>query len=174
MTTKKNWKYYLGLSLFFYSFIPLCTVELVFFLPFLSFTKTQATTFAAVYLGTGEIAFLAAVALLGKPFIQSIKAKVKGFFVKDKAAGPPKPISRRRHQFGVFLFFFSFLPYLVTLGILLMGHPQGRELRTLVAILLSGDAIFVISLFVLGEEFWARLKKLFEWPGREVSQGNDG
>jgi hypothetical protein len=32
--------------------------------------------------------------------------------------------------------------------------------------MLAGDIIFVASLFVLGPEFWERLKKLFAWPGK--------
>ncbi len=30
--------------------------------------------------------------------------------------------------------------------------------------------MFIVSLFVLGDEFWSRLKRLFEWPGKELAQ----
>jgi F0F1-type ATP synthase membrane subunit a len=163
MIPEKDWKYYLGLSLFIYSFIPICTVELLFLLPFSTSAKASA---ALVYVGSGEIAFLSAVALLGKPFVDMLKARIKGFFIRKKPVLPPEPIGKTRHLIGVTLFFVSFLPYPIVVGILIFGNPMGRDLHYLVAALLTGDVIFIISLFVLGGEFWERLKKLFEWPGK--------
>jgi hypothetical protein len=32
----------------------------------------------------------------------------------------------------------------------------------------SGEVLFVTSLFVLGGEFWGRLKGLSQWPGAAV------
>ena len=45
---KKDWKYYLGLSLFFYSFFPLGIVAI---LPFLGMTLAQAGAFSVVLEG---------------------------------------------------------------------------------------------------------------------------
>jgi hypothetical protein len=161
----KDWKYYLGLTLLCYSFLPVCTVELLFFLPL---GAAEKATIALIYVGSGEIAFITAVALLGKPFMEALKSRIKGFFTwgKELPAPPPRPISRSRHTIGVTMFFMSFLPYPVVEGILIFGHPAGRDLHHLVAAMLAGDIIFVASLFVLGSEFWERLKKLFEWPGK--------
>ena len=164
MDPEKSWKYYLGLSLFVYSFIPICTAELLFLLPL---SHSEAATIALIYIGSGEITFLCAVALLGKPFVEMLKAKIKGFFIRKKPVIPPEPIGKTRHVIGVALFFMSFLPYPILEGILIFGHPTGRDLHYLVAALLTGDVIFIISLFVLGGEFWERLKKLFEWPGKQ-------
>jgi len=163
MKPEKDWKYYLGLFLFIYSFAPICTVELLFLLPLTTSEKASA---ALVYVGSGEIAFLCAVALLGKPFVELLKAKIKGFFISKKPAAPPEPITKTQHAIGVTLFFMSFLPYPVAEAILFFGHPTGRDLHYLVAAMLTGDVIFIISLFVLGGEFWERLKNLFEWPGK--------
>jgi len=163
MNPEKNWKYYLGLSLFIYSFVPICTVELLFMLPLTTSEKASA---ALIYLGSGELTFICAVALLGKPFVELLKAKIKGFFISKMPVAPPKPITKTQHAIGVTLFFASFLPYPVAEGVLFFGHPTGRDLHYLVAAMLTGDVIFIISLFVLGGEFWERLKKLFEWPGK--------
>ena len=164
MSQEKDWKYYLGLSLFIYSFVPICTVEMVFLLPL---THAEAASIAVIYVASGEISFLSAVALLGKPFVESLKIKIKGFFIRRKPVALPKPIGKMRHVAGVILFFVSFLPYPIAEGVLLLGHPTERTLHYLVTTLLTGDAIFIVSLFVLGGEFWERLKKLFEWPGNQ-------
>ncbi|MFA5182493.1 MAG: transporter suffix domain-containing protein [Syntrophales bacterium] len=163
MNHEKSWKYYLGVSLFIYSFLPLCTVELLFLLPLTASEKASA---ALIYIGSGEIACISAVALLGKPFVEALKTRIKGFFVRKKPVAPPKPVGKTQHAIGVTLFFLSFLPYPVAEGVLFFGHPTGRDLHYLVAAMLAGDVIFIISLFVLGGEFWERLKKLFEWPGK--------
>jgi len=91
MSKDKNWKYYLGLGLFIYSFIPVCTVELLFLLPL---THAQPASIAVIYVGSGEFSFLGAAALLGKPFVESLKAKIKSFFVRGKPTLPPKPIGK--------------------------------------------------------------------------------
>lgn len=163
MNPGKSWKYYLGLGLFVYSFLPIFTVELLFLL---TLSPSEKASLTLIYLGSGEIACLCAVALLGKPFVEAIKTKIKGFFVRKKPVAPPEPIGKTQHAIGVTLFFMSFLPYPVVEGVLIFGHPAGRDLHYLVYGMLAGDVIFIISLFVLGGEFWERLKKLFEWPGK--------
>ncbi|QLA15507.1 hypothetical protein [Desulfolutivibrio sulfoxidireducens] len=162
---QKNWKRRLGIGLLIASCIPICTIELVALLPL---TATQAVTFGAIYLASGEICGLAAVALLGRPFIAAVKERVLGFF-RRKAPAPPRPISRTRHRVGVALFVASILPYYAVLAVLLFGHPGESDIRTLLYLLLSGEVLFFVGLVVLGEEFWARLKRLFEWHGTETT-----
>jgi hypothetical protein len=167
--TRKSWKQRLGVGLFIYSIIPLCTVEILAFLPL---TAGQAVAFGAVYVASGEIAFLAAVALLGKPFIQSIKDKIKSIVFRRRAPSAPTTISRFLHWIGVTLLVLSVLPYYLAILALLFAQPKAPDLRTLLYLLLSGEALFIVGLLVLGEEFWARLKRLFEWPGKEQVSGD--
>lgn len=162
-TEGKGWKFRLGLALVIYSIVPLCTVELVALLPL---PTSWRVTFGAIYLASGEIAFLVAVALLGKPFIAAIKAKITRFLSFRPQPSGPRPIGRLRHACGVTLFCLSIVPYYLTLGALLFTHPKEPDLTLLLVLLLVGEALFFVSLFVLGEEFWARLKRLFEWPGK--------
>jgi hypothetical protein len=161
-TVKRDWKFYLGLALLVFSAIPICTVELVMLLPL---TKTQALSLGAVYLASGEGAFLLAVALLGKPFIQAVKSKIKAFLSRPKDAAPAGPIGKTRHYVGVSLFLLSFSPYVITEIAILFVNLDAAGLRILLILLLSGDVMCVVSLLVLGEEFWGRLQALFRWPG---------
>lgn len=158
------WKKRLGLGLLLYSFAPLCTVELIAFLPL---STSQAVTFGAIYIASGEIACLAAVALLGKPFLDGVKERLKGFFRRPGPPAPPKPIGRLRHSTGVVLLLGSLVPYYAALGTLLLGQPGPWALRGTLYLLLAGEGLFFLGLALLGGEFWARLKKLFEWPGRD-------
>mgnify|MGYP001230997921 CR=1 FL=1 len=164
-----TWKRRLGLGLLVYSFVPLCTVGL---LAFLDVPPAAAVTYSAVYLASGEIAFLAAVALLGKAFVTAVKDKIKAFFRTTGKPATPRPISRARHAMGVSLFALSIVPYYAALGFLLLARITSADVPLLLGLLLSGEGLFLVSLFVLGEEFWARLKRLFEWPGKLPSEGN--
>ena len=166
---EKNWKYYVGITLVLYSFFPYIFSAVV--LPFLPVSNAQAVSIATVLVASGEIGFLVAVALLGKPFVQMFKAKIKGYFRRAKTEGPSKPIGRTRHTIGLVIFLISLIaPYLLTEIALYCGYVENYGHSSLLILMLSGDALFVISLFVLGDEFWARLKHLFEWPGKK--QGN--
>jgi hypothetical protein len=161
---RKDWRHRLGIGLFIYSLIPICTIELVALVPL---DAAGTVTLGAVYIASGELAFLAAAALLGKPFIQSVKDKIKGFFSFSKSPAAPRPIGRFRHGLGVGMLLASLAPYYAAMGILLFSRPQESDARTLLYLLLSGEALFLASLFVLGGEFWERLKRLFQWPGAD-------
>jgi hypothetical protein len=158
---RKDWKYYLGLSLFFYSFLPL---GIVFVLPFLGMTLAQAGAFSVVFLASGEMAFWCAAALLGKTFLTAFKTRIKAWFKRPHA---PEPISRNRHRFGISLVVASFLPYYVMLIYLLFFSHKESELNFLAWTLVAGEAAFMGGLFILGGDFWDRLKNLFLWSGPE-------
>ena len=157
---RKDWKYYLGLALFVYSCFPYLVAMVI---PFLGLSAAWATSIAAGVIISGEIAFLGSVALLGKPFIEAIKAGVRRWL--NRPAALPRPVSRLRHRFGVALFFLSMLPYFVAEWLLLLGYTSPVHVHWIIGLLLSGDTLFIVSLFVLGGDFWERLKKLFEWQG---------
>lgn len=157
---KRNWKYYLGIGLIAFNVLSYIAVAL---LPFLGLTGGTIASFTAGLIIAAEIAFLGAIALLGKEFLEKIKAKVRGWFARP--AFPPKPVSRRRHRVGVAMLLVSFLPYFAAEALLLLGWARAHHTAWIVALLLSSDLLFIADLVILGGEFWERLKKLFEWPG---------
>ncbi|WP_323430111.1 transporter suffix domain-containing protein [Solidesulfovibrio sp.] len=165
------WKRRLGLGLLVYSFIPLCTVEVIAFLPV---TASQAVTLGVIFIASGEVACLAAIALLGKAFVAGIKEKVKAFLTRRERPSRPRHIGLWRHRLGITLLVGSLAPYYAALGFLLLGRPEPGDTRTLLYLLLAGEGLFFAGLGVLGEEFWARLAKLFEWPGRETATTDGG
>jgi len=160
MEIKRDWKYYLGITLFVYSFLPYCVagILLFFHMPIARLLKLLG-----IFIASAEISFVASAALLGKTVIEAIKSKIYSIF-KPRVAMQPMPISKARHHTGIALLLLSFVPYFVTEIGLLLGYPKTEQGHmNLFFIFLLGDAMFIISLFVLGADFWERLKKLFEW-----------
>ena len=160
---KKGWKYYLGLCLFIYSFIPICSMVL---LPFLGLPLAESGAFAIVFLGTGEISFYISVALLGKQLIMTLRKKVFAAFCSP---GPPKPIGHLRHRVGIAMLLASFLPYYATLVYLLFFGHKEELLKIFTWSLVGGEILCLISFFVLGAQFWEDVKNLFRWKGNNMS-----
>jgi len=159
MQIKKDWKYYTGLILFIYCWIPYLASALILILR-IPIDKSLAAI--GVFIVSAEIAFALSVVLLGKPFIELIKSKLKGLVLRRRELWHAAPVGRGRHAVGVALLLVSFLPYFITEVSLLLGYPRDDAGRwTLFYILIAGDALFMTSLFVLGGDFWDRLKALF-------------
>lgn len=155
----KGWKFYLGVALFIYGFASFGMAALM---PLLCVPAVAATVATAIVI-SGEVCFWVSAALLGKPFVEGLKSKLKAIF--NQVPSPPQPISRRRHAFGLVLFSLSFVTYYVVMVIPFLGWEKGTGLTAIVAVALCGELLFLASLFVLGGEFWAKLKALYQWPG---------
>lgn len=170
---KKDKKYYLGITLFVYSFIPYAFTFLV--LPFLPISNVKAVSIATGLLISAEVSFLLSVALLGKPFIQLLKSKIKGSISRKKDDAPLKPVGKLRHRVGItMLLVASILPYFLTEIALALGFVEKYGHTALINLLVIGDVLFITSFFILGGGFWGRVNKLFEWPGKtEVSESSN-
>jgi hypothetical protein len=162
---KKDKKYYLGIALFGYSFIPYIFTFLV--LPFLPISNVKAVSIATGLLVSSEVSFFLSVALLGKPFIQLIKSKIKGSIFRKKGDAPLKSVGKFRHRVGItMLIVASIVPYFFTEIALMLGFVEKYGHSSLVGLLVMGNVLFITSFFVLGGEFWARFSQLFQWPGK--------
>lgn len=156
-----GWKYYVGLALFVYS---MTTFPLAALAP-LVFSPAAAVTAATAIVLSGEVGFWVSAALLGKPFLDAMKAKLRGWFARNAEHRPHQPISRRRHGVGLVLFSLSLVSYYVAMAIPFFDFTKETELKAIIAVALSGELLFVCSLFVLGSDFWERIKALYCWPG---------
>lgn len=109
-----------------------------------------------------EIMAIPAVAIMGKENFDRIMAKVLGWFRKMKPAGD---IGRVRHAIGILLFIVPVLPTYV------MAYAPGwlpdSSVQRL-GVSLSADGMFLVSLFVLGGDFWDKLRALFVREARAV------
>jgi hypothetical protein len=148
-----GWRFKFGIVLFALSFVPpLIGIPL---LAMMELSPTIATTLSGVMLVGAEVIGLISVAVMGKEGFDYIKSRVFGFF---KRYGPPDEVSRGRYIFGLVLFT---LPLLFGwaadyMDDLIPGF-QGNE----IAFYISWDLMFLSSLFVLGGDFWDKLRSLF-------------
>jgi len=135
-------------------------IPLVFLTGFSVAFKTILSGLLA--LGIPELLMLIAIAILGRPGYEYLKSNVFQLF---KKYGPPAKVSRARYRIGLVFFispilFGLLLPYIS--GLL----PFYSENSLVINI--SLDVIFLISLLVLGGDFWDKLRSLFIYNSKAV------
>jgi hypothetical protein len=124
--------------------------------------------------GLPELFMLIAAAILGKTGFIYLKSRLYGLFKRYVA--PPDTVSPVRYRIGLVMFctplIFAFIdPY--------AGHLiPGREAHTKL-FAFGGDLLLLTSLFILGGDFWDKLRSLFvhgakvEFPGSIESKNNN-
>ena len=123
--------------------------------------------------GIPELFMVIAAAVAGKEGFNYIKSKVYGFLKKH---GPPDTVSKTRYKLGLVLFL---IPILVGLFLPYFTHliPSYEEYRNLINAI--GDIVLLTSLFVLGGDFWDKLRSLFIYgsnvilPAQKKSTDNE-
>ena len=115
----------------------------------------KATLAGLLVLGIPQVFGLLAVVVLGKEGFNYLKGRLFGFF---KKLAPPDRVSRTRYRIGLVLFviplFFGWLaPYAPE------WIPGDEENRFIINA--AGDVMFFTSLFVLGGDFWDKVRALF-------------
>jgi len=150
---RAGWRFRLGLIVLVVGWLsPLC-------IPLITATElpTRWKTIISGLLAVGipEVFTVAAIAIMGKSGYNLIKERV---FSLLKKHGPPDRVSLTRYRIGLVMFglpvIFGWLgPYGVHL---IPGYETHRFVVNLV-----GDVMFVASLFVLGGDFWDKIRALF-------------
>lgn len=105
--------------------------------------------------GFPELAILVSIAIMGKEGFDFIKSKVFGYL---KKIAPPDTVSKTRHTIGLVLFIIPFLiawllPYFTDV---IQSYEEFG-----IYINIGGDIILIVSLFILGGDFWDKLMSLF-------------
>jgi hypothetical protein len=123
-------------------------------------TGWKATLSGLLALGIPELGMLVAVAVMGKPGFEFLKARLRRFF---RRYGPPAAVSRTRYRVGLVMFTLPLLLAWVTpyASYLLHGLDLNRP-----GVAVAGDIMLVTSLFVLGGDFWDKLRSLFVYGSR--------
>ena len=148
-----RWRLHLGVIVFVIGFLSPLLIPLVTAseLP----TKWKAVISGCLAVGIPELFSIAAIAIMGKSGFNYIKDRFFGFL---KKYGPADRVSRTRYRIGLVMFllpiFFGWLaPYFPNT---VPGYETHRFLVNLI-----GDMMFVSSLFVLGGNFWDKIRALF-------------
>ena len=108
-----------------------------------------------------EVFDVSAIAVLGKPGWEWLKAKLFGVL---RRVAPPDRVGPTRYRIGLVMFV---LPLLMGwLGPYLSSHLP--ELADGWWLHVGGDLLFLSSFIVLGGEFWDKLRALFVYGARAV------
>jgi len=148
-----GWRLKLGVALFGLSILlPVLGVPLV---AVMGLSGGTVATLSGALLAGAEVVGIIAVAVMGKSGYAYIKNRVFGFL---KQYGPPAEVSRARYAIGLIMFVvpivFGWLaPYAADL---IPGYI-GNELTYAIV----GDLLLLVSLFILGGDFWDKLRALF-------------
>jgi len=150
---KPGWRFYGGIILFVLGllsplFIPLVTATT---LP----TAWKTALSGLLMLGIPELLWVSAATIMGKEGFNYIKGKFWGFF---KKMAPSDEVSPARYRVGLVMFLLPILfGWLAPYG----GQRIPGYEDYLFAANLIGDLLLVSSLFVLGGNFWDKLRGLF-------------
>lgn len=148
-----GWRFKLGIVLFALSIVlPVLGVPLV---AAMGLSGGVVATVSGALLGSSEVLGIVAVAVMGKSGYAYIKNRAFGFL---KQHGPPAEVGRTRYTIGLVMFAvpiaFGWLsPYLADR---VPGY-LGNEF----AFAIVGDLLLLASLFVLGGDFWDKVRALF-------------
>ena len=127
----------------------------------------------AMVLG-GELVAMASIVFLGKEGFLKLKSKITGA-VKE---GYVEPVGRARHYLGLVLFFFNvavayFIVYYawVSFGAATPEMPMtevwglglGDQWEMLATLFIVGEISFLVSIYVLGADWWGRFRDLIVW-----------
>ena len=111
--------------------------------------------------GIPELFMIITIGILGKEGYQFLKGKVRNFLKKH---GPPQKVSRLRYKIGLVMFT---IPLLLALLFPYLEH-HFNQLEVLdMYIHVGGDVLLFTSLFVLGGEFWDKIRALFTYSSAE-------
>jgi hypothetical protein len=150
---RPGWRFYGGIILFVLGllsplFIPLVTATA---LP----TGWKTALSGLLMLGIPELLWVAAAAVMGKAGFNVIKGKFWGFF---KKMAPPDEVSAVRYRVGLIMFSLPLLfAWIESYG--LRWIPEYENYRFAANII--GDILLLLSFFVLGGDFWDKLRGLF-------------
>jgi len=143
-----------GIGLFITSIIlPLFGIPLV---SLMDLSTVITASVSGAILVIGEVLGLVSVAIMGKEGYAIVKKHMAHFF---KRYGPPQHVSRVRYRVGLVLFFAPIL--FGWMSVYVAGHLPGFTSNPL-PYAITGDLSFITGLFVLGGDFWDKLRALFQ------------
>jgi hypothetical protein len=148
-----DWRIKLGAALFGLSILlPVAGVPLV---ATLGLSTAMTASISGALLVGAEVLGVCAVAVMGKSGYAFIKNRVFGFL---KQYGPPQKVSRVRYNIGLVIFCVPFLlgwlsPYISKWVPDLLSNPFPFAI--------GGDILILVSLLVLGGDFWDKIRSLF-------------
>ncbi|MFZ5453634.1 MAG: transporter suffix domain-containing protein [Thermodesulfobacteriota bacterium] len=155
-----GWRFRIGLALFVLSFLSPLAIPLVTLLSLPLAWKATLSGFLLV--GVPEVLALLAVAFLGKAGFSYLKGK---FFAIFKKYALPQEVSRGRYRLGLVMFI---IPLVLGWVGAYVAHLIPAYVEHRFAVNFAGDLMWLSSLFVLGSDFWDKVRALFIYRAKAV------
>lgn len=153
-----RWRLTLGIGMLLLSIItPLAGIPTV---TSLDLSATMKSTLSGGLLIGAEVLGVLAIAVMGKPGYVYIKSRVFGFL---KRYSPPDEVSRSRYTIGLVMFFVPIL--FAWISIYAADYIPGFSQNPL-PYAIGGDLLLLVSLFVLGGDFWDKIRALFVYDSK--------
>ena len=161
MTSQENftaqqtpgWRTKFGIMLFVFSILlPIAGIPLV---TQFGLSSGITASISGVLLISAEVLGVAAIAVMGKSGFTQIKNRVFGFL---KKYGPPATVSRSRYTIGLVMFC---VPLMFGWISIYVADMLPRFTSNPLPYAITGDLLFLSSLFVLGGDFWDKIRALF-------------
>jgi len=152
-----GFRFYLGLIIFVASFfmLPIGLILKGFML-----THFWKGFVLAAFWISAPIMKITSIAILGKASYNWINYKMHYIF---HHVAKPHQVTPLRYNFGLVLFVLPFLPnYMISF----MPHLFNIDITTRYVIIIISDVMFISSLFVLGGDFWDKLRALFVYTAK--------
>ena len=105
--------------------------------------------------GIPELFMIIAAGILGKSGFNYLKKYIRLVF---RVYGPPDSVSKTRYIMGLIMFF---IPILLALVLPYMLNLVQIVAENYITISIVSDGLLILSLFVLGGDFWDKLRGLF-------------
>ena len=150
---RPGWRFHGGIVLFVLGLLSPLFIPLVTAMALPVGWKTAIS--GLLLLGIPELLWVAAAAIMGKAGFNFIKGKFWGFF---KKMAPSDEVGPARYRVGLVMFLMPILFGWV--GAYAMHRIPGYEDYRL-AVNIIGDVLLLSSFFVLGGDFWDKLRGLF-------------
>ncbi len=152
-TARHRWRFRVGATLFVVGFAAPAAIPLVALSGLATGWKTALS--GALAVGVPEIMMVAAVAVMGKQGFAEVKRRFGSWL---RRYGPPDKVSRARYRLGLVMFTAPLL--LGWLHPYIHRHVPGFDVNPMWWHV-GGDLVFFASFFVLGGDFWDKLRSLF-------------
>jgi hypothetical protein len=157
LVLKRDWRFYSGTAAIVLAVVMPLGAILV---PVLGLPTAQSALLVGVLVAGGpEALCILAVALLGKETFQYFTYKAKTAF---RRAVIDRPASKGRYYFGLTIMLVSWLP--AYLYAYFPASLPGGNAR--IYILAGMDLAFVASVFLMGGEFWEKVRRIFVYEGK--------
>jgi hypothetical protein len=154
---KRDWRFYGGMTALALAVVLPLGAAVV---PLLGLSVASSALLVGVLVAGGpEVLCIIAIALLGKDTFQYLAQRAK---LALRRAVLDRPVSKTRYYSGLAVIMLSWLPAYIY-AYFPAALPGGNAR---IYILAAMDLAFVASVFVMGGEFWEKVRRIFVYEGK--------